>query len=373
MADHKTQPGAEPEVLGDGAEALLKTLRLGFFFLRAIILVLLASYIFSGFFIVKTNEEAFLLRFGSLVGDSRSEQVIERGLAWGWPRPIDRVVRIPVKEPKTVTSTHFWFRETPVSAITKPGNTPVSATETLAPGMGGYLLTGDANIVHARWSLVYRVSDPVAYHSNYVAPEEVIRRLLETSILREVSSSTIDQMLYDPAALRQKVKDRANARINALRETADLGVEVDDIYYIDRTPPRAVLKAFKEVTEAEQEKDRLIGMAAAYKVGQQAEGAQRASRILAEANAWQHGHVDSIKSDADYFAKIKTEYDKAGVAVLLARYVDTIYQVLDQVDAVYIVHGTAGEGNLEVRLNLSPEKKKRTFREPPPVHEEPEH
>ena len=72
---------------------------------------LFVVYLLSGQFIVGPDEQAFVLRFGRLVGDE-GEQIIEAGRwHWAFPKPVDKVVRIPVRQARTVRTDHFWVTQ----------------------------------------------------------------------------------------------------------------------------------------------------------------------------------------------------------------------------------------------------------------------
>ncbi len=57
-------------------------------------------YVASGITIVKPDEVAVILRWGRLVGATPAFQEHGPGLLFALPRPVDRVVRVPVK--------HVW-------------------------------------------------------------------------------------------------------------------------------------------------------------------------------------------------------------------------------------------------------------------------
>ena len=61
---------------------------------------MIVLYAVSGMTIVKPDEVAVILRWGRLVGDTPALQEHGPGLLFSFPRPIDRVVRVPVK--------HVW-------------------------------------------------------------------------------------------------------------------------------------------------------------------------------------------------------------------------------------------------------------------------
>jgi membrane protease subunit HflK len=70
-------------------------------------------YTVSGITVVKSDEVAVVLRWGRLVGDTPALQQHGPGLLFAFPRPVDRVVRVPVK--------HVW--EIQVSTLALVGRT----------------------------------------------------------------------------------------------------------------------------------------------------------------------------------------------------------------------------------------------------------
>src|ERR1700757_824592 len=73
-------------------------------------------YAFSGITVVKSDEVAVILRWGRLVGDTPALQEHGPGLLFALPRPVDQVVRVPVK--------HVWeVRITTLAPSGEPGET----------------------------------------------------------------------------------------------------------------------------------------------------------------------------------------------------------------------------------------------------------
>lgn len=360
---------AAAEAMGEGAQALLSTIKVGFFVLKMLIVVLIVLYFSTGVFYVEPNQQAYVLRFGRIVGDTPKERIIESGrIAWAWPRPVDQVKKVAVLESRTLVTSQFWYFEQPKSILTanqktEPGEGSEGQGE-LKPGTDGYLLTADTNLLHTRWSLVYKIEDPIAYIERSKNAEAILKCVLDHAVLLEVSGITIDTALYHSEALRDGVRRRVLQELLALKERqCDVGVDLAslEVYYVDKTPPRATLAAFSEVTKAEQRKDTEMSNAEAYKRKLVEEARGEASRIRAEAQAYRQSIIAQVKADADYFSKIKTEYDKSGISVLAYLYADTLTSVLDNIKAIYLINQSAGKGGQEIRLFLGPEAAQRSL------------
>jgi regulator of protease activity HflC (stomatin/prohibitin superfamily) len=198
---------AGTEQLGAGLQSLVRTLQVLFFLLRITIIIIFVWLLFSGVFFVDEQEEAMLFHFGKLtprVVDPAQgpTYVLTSGRwYWAWPYPIDTVTRIPAYKSVTVkTEGQFW---PPINRNATSAAAASIRTESLVPGQGGYLLTHDANIMHAEWSVTYRVSDARKYYLGFYQDppvsekdrdiskqrgiEALIRDLLENAALTETS------------------------------------------------------------------------------------------------------------------------------------------------------------------------------------------
>src|SRR5215217_1893832 len=159
--------------------ALAATIKL----LRWLLAGLVGIYLCSGITRVAPNEDALVYRLGRL-----QREVHPPGLCFALPPPIDRVVKIPTRtqhelflnawspdEHAAVPSTPLasGASEMPASllAVLPTANTGLAgsappAGKGLHPVFDGYTLTGDANIVQARLTARYRITDPFAYVSS---------------------------------------------------------------------------------------------------------------------------------------------------------------------------------------------------------------
>jgi modulator of FtsH protease HflK len=119
-AGKKPEPAPVPAVGGEsgvtppvavedaGTRALAEALRASFALVKLMTIGLVIAFIVSGIFTVNPNEVAVLLRFGRPVGVG-TDQLLTPGLHWKLPYPVDEVVRIPVGESRTLTSTTGWY------------------------------------------------------------------------------------------------------------------------------------------------------------------------------------------------------------------------------------------------------------------------
>ena len=92
-------PTANVEVMDDPrTQALTEALQSSFKVVRVIMVILAVVFLGSGITRVENNKKAIHLQFGE------SKAILEPGLVWALPNPIDEIVEIAVDEKKTITS-----------------------------------------------------------------------------------------------------------------------------------------------------------------------------------------------------------------------------------------------------------------------------
>lgn len=344
---NRTSP-SDLDSIGSGVKALLHAMILLFGIAKIALVLLFCSYMVSGIFTVPPNEQAFILRFGALVSENGTPVVFGPGnWYWAWPKPIEKVVRVPVKQAKSVSSSSFWRNEKNIF-LTEPST--LTENQPLEPGLDGYLLTGDKNILHTKWSLSYLISDPIKYFINHKFPENTIRYTLDSSILKVVATTPIEKALYQGAEeLRLNVLKQVKPRLHQL----NLGIVVTNVSLPKKEPPQSTIPDFSAVIEAEQKRSQAMTEAQGYaeKIAQKALGMY--SKTIAKAEGYRNRIISSVEADKEYFLKILQEYQKAPETMLLTLHSNVMNEVLSKVNQKFIIH-TAGEGvKQEIRLLMN--------------------
>src|ERR1051326_4841925 len=137
--------------------------------------------------------------------------VCRPGLHWKFPYPIDDVVYVPVGETHIVTSTAGWYFQTPAEAAA--GQKP-QAIGMLRAGVDGYTLTGDGDIIHARATLSYRISDPVSYVFHFANATNLLQHVLDNALFYASAAFSADDALYrNKLAFQESVQKRVHALV----------------------------------------------------------------------------------------------------------------------------------------------------------------
>src|ERR1051326_2342407 len=231
-----TTPPETP--MDPGAQALSEALRSSFWIVKAVMVILVLLFLFSGVFQVKQQERAILLRLGKPVGTGEAA-LLKPGLHFSLPYPIDDHEKVSVTGIQTVKSTTGWYATS--EALERAGIEPPPGA-TLNPTVDGYALTADQNIIHTRATLTYRISDPVGYTFNFTNAALSVQNCLDDALLFTAARFKVDDILrQDRIGFREAVR----RRVTELVERRNLGIFVEQCT-VESTPPRQLRDAFNE-------------------------------------------------------------------------------------------------------------------------------
>ena len=265
-------PGTPPdleEMLRRSQEGLRQLLPAGFGGRGAAIVILLTvlAWLLSGFYTVGPNEIGLNLIFGKYQGKTQA------GLNYNLPSPIGSVIKLAVTDRNVID---IGFRED--GGGSRRRTTTQGATEIPEESL---MLTADENIADVKFRVVWQIdpAHPQDFAFSIAEPATTVRAVAE-SAMREIVGQTqiqkiltADRKLIEPACqvLLQKVLDEYHS-----------GVQILQVLLLSVDPPASVIAAFRDVTAAQQDLQRLGNEADAYanRVVPEARGA--AARILQE-------------------------------------------------------------------------------------------
>lgn len=252
-------------------------------------------------------------------------------------------------------STVGWYATTPAleAAGTEP---PVGPNSPLNPATDGYLLTADNNIIHARATLTYQISDPVKFVFGFVNASNTVQNALDNALLQMASRFNVDSILTrDVAAFNEAVLRRTRELV----KKQDLGINLQQCT-VQSIPPRQLKDAFANVLKAEVNRSKLIF---------DAHGAenQRLSKASADAKARidlalseKARLVNEVSSQAARFNELLPKYKANPELFVQQRMTETAGRILPNIkDKFYIPDATDGNSkDLRLLLNREPPKAK---------------
>jgi membrane protease subunit HflK len=350
-------PPPRPESSEDAsAQALAEALRSSFLIVRVIMILLVAVFLFSGFFTVGPQEKALILRLGRPVAEDESA-LLGPGPHWAFPYPIDEPVRIPLGEVQTVTSTVGWWKTTPAqeAAGTEPPPGP-----TLKPDQDGYLLTGDGGIVHARATLRYRIAEPgLRYKFDFSAASNAVQHALDNALVWAAASSTV-QITRDSTPFREK----AAARLDQLIRQQKLGIVVDQLA-VEVKPPRQLAADFDRVLQAEVQRNAALADAQQYANTTTNQALAQAHALLSLAQAERKNLVELLSAEAKRFSELLPEYRKNPGLFMALRRAEALQRLATNLAECIVVQEAGPGQQRQIWLQLSREPQKIKLPEPP--------
>ncbi len=255
--EHRREPAAPaapepaPAVIEDSSSvALSEALASSFRVVKFVMSILVLVFLLSGVFVVKPNEVAVLLRLGRPVGVGEA-QLLKPGWHFAFPYPIDEKVRIPIGQSMAVTSTTGWHVQTAeeIAAGVEP-----QPRGSLSPEADGYAVSADGNIIHARATVRYRITDPLSYEFEFLNVTRILTNVVNNALIYAASRMTADAILYtDKAAYRDLVLGRVAQKVSDLR--LGIALEPSDV---ETKAPADVRPAFEQVVAASQDRSRAV-------------------------------------------------------------------------------------------------------------------
>lgn len=257
--------------------------------------LIVAGWLFSGFYMVDAREEALVLRFGSYHSTSGP------GLHWHLPIPIEKVEFIDVAQNRSAQDKST-------------------------------MLTQDENIVEISVTAQYRVSDAEDYAFNVYKADDLVNQSQGTlyqamrSATREViGRSKMDYILGEG---REQIAVETQKLMQTILDNYKVGLLVIKVNLTYAEAPDAVKDAFDDANRAREDANRFQNEAETYanKVLPDARG--QAARLIEEATAYRDQVVARAEGDAARFSQLATEYKKAPEVTRERLYLETMETVM---------------------------------------------
>lgn len=253
-------------------------------------------------------------------------------------------VKLRFGEPMETTTAGLHFMFWPVESLERvnitQNQTNIGSAATRQNDDDGLMLSGDQNIVDVRFSVLWSVTDPIAYLFQVRDPEEMVRGVGE-SAMREVVGRRPAQDVFrdDRAGIETEVQQIAQNVLTLY----GAGVTVSRIAIEQAAPPSEVADAFNEVQRAEQDEDRLQEEARQYANTLLGDARGRAAQMREDAAAYRTRVVQEAEGEAARFVSIYDEYAKAPEVTRKRLFLETMEEVLGGSEKVIIEPG-AGTG-----------------------------
>jgi membrane protease subunit HflK len=271
----------------------------------------------TGYYELAPGKAAVILRFGELRGVQTTP-----GPKLHLPPPLESHYVVDVEE----------IQREGFGAPAEPG--AELAGQALAEAA---IQTRENNIVHLEFEVRYRMRD--AFESRFrVAEGRAILRDAAQAAVREVVGRTpIDDVLSEG---RGAVATESRELLQVMVDSYETGIEVTGVQLQDVQPPPAVRDAFDDVIAAAQDRDRKIQEARGYENEVLPTARAEARELEAAAAGYKEATVAEAKGEAARFLAVLTEYRKAPGVTRQRLYLETMEEVLPEVEKILIEPGS---------------------------------
>jgi membrane protease subunit HflK len=281
----------------------------------------------SGFYTVGPNEVGLNMIFGRYTGKTTS------GLNYNLPYPIGAVEKLAVTDRNTI-NIGFVSRQDDRTGEVTTFDLPEESL----------MLTGDQNIADVKFVVIWQIdpSRPEDYAFNVADPDDTVKAVAESAMREVIGHSLIQNIL---TAERKVIEPEVQDAMQKILDHYKAGVLILQVQLQSVDPPPEVIAAFRDVTAAQQDRDRIRNEADAYanRVVPVARG--QAAAIRQQAEGYRLQTIDEATGQASRFAQIEVEYKNAPALTRERIYLETMEKILAGSNKV-IVDSAQGPGVL---------------------------
>jgi len=196
------------------------------------------------------------------------------------------------------------------------------------------MLSGDLNVVDLQWTVQYKIGDPKDFLFQVKDVDSAIRDMSESVMRRVVGNRLFDFVL---TVGRAEIADRVKVEMQKVLDSYRTGIQVVNVKMQNVTPPGPVEAAFNEVNEAEQERESKINQAQAAYNREIPKAKGSALQTISQAEGYALERVNLAKGEANRFIDVLKEYRQAKDVTKRRLYLESMNQLLDKVDEIYVI------------------------------------
>ncbi len=275
--------------------------------------------VLTGIYKVDSNEVAVVLRFGKLVGTTYEEQIKTPGLHFAFPYIIDEVIKVPVETVQEITVESHYSEDTTINRNIKSG---------------GYVITGDSNLVLIRSVVKYKVSDPIAYALYINEIDEIIKGVVGGETIPLVTSMPVDSVLTTE---KTKLSVDLKKNVQLVFDELGCGITITNIELTNVIPPNETKDAFDAVNTASVKKQTLIQEANDYTESKIPKAQAESDSLVSEAKKNQSEKLAKANEEVAEFNGLYEQYRANPEVIKNGVFRSRVSKVLTEAGATIIV------------------------------------
>ncbi len=268
--------------------------------------ILVFGWLLSGVYFVNEGEQSVVLRFG------KYDRMTGPGAHWHLPPPMEAQTKFNVTGQRSDEI-----------GCDRTTNQCVDPDE-------GLMLTGDRNIVDIHFKVYYNVSDVVKFAFNVRDPVDAdetetngaTRQVVESAMREVIGRRQLEAVITtDRALVEQEVQQLAQQVLDSYQS----GVRILQVQLLNATVPPAVIAAFNDVINANQDAETAVNNAN-----------RDSARITNEAQAYRERVIRDATGEAQRFNSVYEEYRLAPRVTRDRLYTETMERVFQRADTVIL-------------------------------------
>lgn len=260
---------------------------------------LIALWAFTGFFRVQEGELAVILRFGEMT------RIASPGLQYHMPAPFERVM---IRKVSAVNQIDGGLR----------GNNGDATDQTL-------ILTGDENMVHTNYTVLWKIKDIKEYLFTARKPEATIQVAAE-SVIREIIGQTQARAALTEG--RDLIGHQAQELLQKLLDGYKLGIQIITVQLQSVAPPREVVESFTDVQSSLVDADQEVNKAESYRNDIIPRARGLAIQMIQDAEGFRAANIAKAQGDAARFNLVLSAYQQNPAVTKTRYYLETMEAVL---------------------------------------------
>ena len=277
---------------------------------------------FNTLYQIQPEEVGVVLRFGEFV------RTTDPGLRAKIPL-VEDVLKVPVQRQ---LKQEFGFRTIEANVRSQFDSRDFAGE--------AVMLTGDLNVAVVEWIVQYRVADPYLYLFKVRNLEDTFRAMNEAVMREVVGDRTVTEVV---TIGRQEIEATVGVRLQELGNQYEMGITIDQVVLQDVNPPDPVKPSWDEVSQAQQQRDRMINEALSEynRVIPRARG--EALQAVLQAEGYSLDRVNRAQGDAVRFSAVYDAYRLAPEVTRRRLYLETMQRILPMVGRkLYVDTDTTG-------------------------------
>ena len=281
-----------------------------------IIAALVIFLVWQSVFIVAPDEEGVVKRFGVPV------RAVEPGPHF----------KIPLIESVLQPKVAKLFRVEVGFRTNQQGRQQMVPQEAL-------MLTGDMNILAIEFIVQYKIKEARNFLFNVADIHETIGKAAEASMREVVGKSKIDEALTTGKAV---IQQDTLTLLQTILDQYQSGVQIAAVQLQDVDPPEAVAAAFKDVTNAKEDREKLINQAQGYRNDIIPRAKGEAAELVNRAKGFAQARLNRAQGETNRFLATLKEYNQAKDVITKRIYIETMEEILPHTEKI-IIDGKGGE------------------------------